>query len=275
MKRNRGFTLVELLVVIAIIAVLAAFLLSSLGTLRKVMIKLECATNLSKVSKIFAAYAKEFDGLLPCFGSTTIYEKNGGVGGTPPTNHLMIETLTRLGATPEVFSCPAHALRSEIDGGNDKYNWKIGSWWVGGSAGWQKYYKTPGYIWFAHSENFTRHPRSPFGVIPSHWSTWTRFYNGAFLPERNDSVGNPPIAADYIQIYKGGLYGFWHDMRRETVSGQEDDERVLDYGGGGHTLFLNGDVTWASWGELEALGYAYEAQDDRYTYFLLEKPDTQ
>jgi prepilin-type N-terminal cleavage/methylation domain-containing protein len=273
---RRGFTLVELLVVIAIIAVLAAFLLSSLGTLRNVMIKLECATNLSKVSKIFAAYAKEFDGLLPCFGVTSIGEKGTGPGSTPPDHHLMIETLTRLGATPEVFSCPAHALRSEIDAGNDKYNWKIGSWWGSGT----KYYKTPGYAWFAHSENFTRYPyprpaNNPYRVIANHWATWSRFSNGAMLPERNDSVGNPPIAADYIQIYSGKLYGFWHDLDRETVSGREDDERVLDYGGGGHTLFLNGDVTWASWGELEALGYAYEANNDKYTYFLLEKPDTQ
>ena len=60
-------------------------------------------------------------------------------------------------------------------------------------------------------------------------------------------------------------------MHRETMSGEEDDERVLDYGGGGYTLFLHGDVAWADWGELEAQGPGYEAQDDRYTYFLLEK----
>jgi prepilin-type N-terminal cleavage/methylation domain-containing protein/prepilin-type processing-associated H-X9-DG protein len=64
--RRRGFTLVELLVVIGIIALLISILLPALSKARKSAMKVKCANNLRSVFQLFAVYAAENHGFLPC-----------------------------------------------------------------------------------------------------------------------------------------------------------------------------------------------------------------
>jgi hypothetical protein len=127
-----------------------------------------------------------------------------------------------------------------------------------------------------NSQKWSRHPNPDTGgnVIPRRWPAWGRYLNGKYLPERNDTPGNPPLGGDqmYIEQKKGYYVGFWHSRRRETLDGSDTDSRLSAGSGGGHTLFLAGDVIWADWAEMEMAGPVHEANDDDYYYLLMEKP---
>ena len=269
MRTRRGFTLIELLIVITIIILLAAVLLPTLGMMKELLVRLECKTNLKKVHNYLMAYASRWDGKLPGFGMSSIYESEQGFpGGTPKGRHLMMETLRDLGAKSTYFCCPAYPGYRELED-TAFGRWDDGAYRLAGSyGGWSKYYSTPGYVFFQYVEDHGRHPTGGT-VMPNRWATWSRFMNGRFLPTRSDSQGNPPLAAD-VTMVDTAYHGFYHDIHREGLSGSESDERCIQPGGGGHTLFLAGDVIWYDWGELEAQGAGYEQQDNRYQYFGME-----
>jgi len=268
MRTRRGFTLIELLIVIGIIALLVAVFLPTLGMMKELLIKMECKTNLKKVHNYLMGYASRYGGQLPGFGVTSIYEaQHTHPGGTPKGRHLMIETLKDLGAKSTYFSCPAHPGYKELED-TAFGRWDDGAYRSSGADGWIKYYDTPGYAFFQYIANFTRHPRGG-NIIPNRWATWSRFMNGRFLPERNDSSGNPPLAADMMMI-DSAYNGFYHYIHREGLSGSEYDQKCIQPGGGGHTLFLAGDVIWYDWGELASQGAGYEANNDHYYYFGME-----
>ena len=268
MRSRRAFSLVELLVVITIIGLLIGMLLPTISMVQEALTRLHCKTNLKKVHGILMAYAGRFEGRLPPFGTTSIVEAVEGVpGGTPAGRHLMIETLLELGATPEYFCCPAHPRFAGLDD-SAYYRWEPAAYQSNYASKW---FSVPGYVFLPHTENFRRHPTGG-NVTPNHWATWSRFIGGRFLPQCNDDVGNPPVAADITMIDDRGYWGFWHFPTREALSESIWEERCYIPGGGGHTLFLAGDVVWFDWGELEEQGAAYEANNDHFYYFGLEKP---
>jgi len=266
MKARRGFTLIELLIVITIIILLAAVLLPTLGMMKEALVRLECKTNLKKVHNYLLAYASRWGGQLPgsvLMSHFTESEYNFP-GGTPEGRHLMMETLKDLGAKSTYFCCPAHPLYKELE------DTAFGRWDDGAYrlSDWMKYYSTPGYAFFPYVRNFGRHPRN--GTMRANqWPAWARFTNGRCLPTRSDSQGNPPLAAD-VTMVDTAYHGFYHDIHRQGLSGSESDEKCVEPGGGGHTLFLAGDVIWYDWGELEAQGAGYEANNDHYYYFGME-----
>jgi prepilin-type N-terminal cleavage/methylation domain-containing protein len=274
--RERGFTLIELLIVVAIIGLLIVLLLPTIGMVQRTLELTECKTNLRNAHEVIMTYASTYKGLLPAFGMSTISEaQHTSPGGTPADHHLMMEALRDAGGKPNLFACPAHPDYEATQGDDPFFSWQLRrpngdpAWRASGADSWIKYYSTPGYAWFMYQANHTRHP-SGGGVIPSHWASWSRFLNGQFMPSRNDTPGNPPIGGDAIHV-SNAYRGFWHYQRRQGIK-SDTDEAVLEPGGGGHTLFLAGDVIWADWGELEAQGPAYEANDDDYYYVMLEKP---
>ncbi len=59
--KKRGFTLIELLVVIAIIAMLLAILMPALNKVKKIAIRVVCATNLKGLGTAQAVYANEYE----------------------------------------------------------------------------------------------------------------------------------------------------------------------------------------------------------------------
>ena len=277
--RSRGFTLVELLVVIAIIAILMALLFPTIGSLNQTLTLFRCKTNLKKVHQVFIAYAGKYEGLLPAMGTEGFSESvTGKPGGTPADHHLLAEELKDCGAKAEYFCCPAHPKYDDVKSGatafdrwdNKEDDGKPG-WRTGGDPTWYKYYNTPGYQWLTYSENYGRHPTGGT-VMPNRWATWSRFANGRFLPTRNDNRGNPPLAFDVIKF--GSTYvGCWHDPDRKPLSGDPADSAVEELSGGGHTLFLAGDVLWFEAGELLLAGPGYEQQDNIWCYFGMEPPE--
>ena len=60
-----GFTLTELLVVIAIIAVLAALIIPTLGTIRRKGDQTKCLANLRQIGAAIGSYTGDHDGYLP------------------------------------------------------------------------------------------------------------------------------------------------------------------------------------------------------------------
>ena len=270
MRRTRGFTLIELLLVIMIAALLVSLLFPVVAGAWRTLRRRHCQVNLKNVHGVFAAYAGANRGVLPGLGMSSIYEsQHTAPMGTPANRHLMLEELMRHGATPEIFCCPLHPRFKDIED-SDFYGWKLPNWRTAGSNSWQKYYSTPGYAFFAYIVHHGRHPTSG-SIMPNRWATWSRFTAGRFLPRLMSDPGNPPLAADVMMV-DSAYNGFWHDSLRESMSGSEYDERCLMPGGGGHTLFLAGDVVWFEWGELEAQGAGYESNNDHYYYFGMEKP---
>jgi general secretion pathway protein G len=65
--RARAFTLIELLVVMAVVAVLAGFVLSSLGSARESARRAKCASNLRQIALSMTVYAEDNHGHLPAY----------------------------------------------------------------------------------------------------------------------------------------------------------------------------------------------------------------
>ena len=267
MSARRGFTLIELLIVMAIIVLLVAVFLPTLGMVTDALVRLECKTNLKKIHNYLLAYASRFESQLPGFGYENITESvEGSIGGTPAGRHLMVEMLMSLGAQPEYFCCPANPLHDEL-ASVPFDSWAPGAYRKDYASKW---YNAPGYAFFTYTANFRPHP-STGDPIPNRWDALSRFSNGRFMAQFNDDTGNPPIVADVLKVYNA-YGGFWHDRRREPVSGDEFDTWCVAPGGGGHTLFLGGDVIWYDWGELEAQGTGYQSST-AYYYLGMLTPD--
>lgn len=67
---RRAFTLIELLTVIAIIGILAAILIPTVGAVRAVAKKANCASNLREIGRLCLLYANENKGFMPAERST-------------------------------------------------------------------------------------------------------------------------------------------------------------------------------------------------------------
>jgi prepilin-type N-terminal cleavage/methylation domain-containing protein len=67
-KTKKGFTLVELLVVISIIAILLAVLIPSMNKAKETAKRVICSNGKKQIALAVAAYAPDFDGLLPWGG---------------------------------------------------------------------------------------------------------------------------------------------------------------------------------------------------------------
>jgi prepilin-type N-terminal cleavage/methylation domain-containing protein len=297
MTSRRAFTLVELLVVIAIIAVLISMVLGTIHYIRPLLTKMECASNLHNCHQVIAAYSGSYGGRLPIFTGQLITERKDSnpYGGRSMDRHFLIEALKNAGAQPKLFCCPAHPYYPAYKEGASEYvKWEPGYWKGSGSRGiaYNKAYETPGYTWFTYSTHYAEHPFNG-SPMPSAWRTWSRFANGSLLPQRLDQQGDPPMGACVILWDRDGntFNGCWHDGDRETPGGarkpnpDEDLEvefqdkatsftfdgsvdECVELGGGGHTLFVGGEVVWAEAYDLVDQGPGYIGQSNKWYYFI-------
>ena len=113
-----GFTLIELLVVIAIIAILAAFLLSSLSTAHEHARRISCLNNQKQLILTWHLYASDCDDRLVPNGQFLDEAGpmwvNGGTHGVaePFTNiqHLVNQDIARFARylqSPKIYKCPS------------------------------------------------------------------------------------------------------------------------------------------------------------------------
>ncbi|WPJ95112.1 type II secretion system protein [Coraliomargarita algicola] len=64
-RSSLGFTLIELLAVIAVVAILAAILIPTFGSVRTKAQQTQCAFNLRRIGEAILLYASENNGELP------------------------------------------------------------------------------------------------------------------------------------------------------------------------------------------------------------------
>ncbi len=103
---TRGFTLIELLVVISIVAILAALILSGVGSAKKKAVETACLSNLRSMAVGFQGYAADHDGRLPAVanqsgGSWVMWSKDGI--GPYVTDLSDPEDIGK----SKIFNCPA------------------------------------------------------------------------------------------------------------------------------------------------------------------------
>jgi prepilin-type N-terminal cleavage/methylation domain-containing protein len=124
MKRHgdAGFSLLELLVVIAIIALLAAMFFPVLSTVRKRSHSVTCLSNLRQIGIATAAYAADYNDLLPWAPSPSnkkLVMDGSEIFGSPLDDETRLLpdirfALHRYGATKEVFLCPSDSINAII-----------------------------------------------------------------------------------------------------------------------------------------------------------------
>lgn len=126
-----AFTLIELLTVIAIIAILAVILIPTLGRVRQVTDKANCASNLRQVGVGIITFASDNDGWLPggveprgqwnLYGIQAYAGPQGWMEGGKPTQDLAAqiyryvvgpETSSKLPLV-EVLVCPGNRLATD------------------------------------------------------------------------------------------------------------------------------------------------------------------
>ncbi len=116
MKKKRGFTLVELLVVIAIIAILAAFLLPAIRSVRDKALLAVCKKNLNTIGTGIYMYMEDHNGQYPncsyaefrggTFGMVTLLEPYLPFGTREDQNGNQTQWVDSR------YTCPAYEKRN-------------------------------------------------------------------------------------------------------------------------------------------------------------------
>jgi prepilin-type N-terminal cleavage/methylation domain-containing protein len=115
--KKAGFTLIELLVVIAIIALLFAILLPSLQRAKEAARRAVCSSQLRQVGTAMAAYAADWENLLPYYGDEmhpyALYRSELqwlDAQGKPIATKLACLYEAGHITEPKVFYCPSNRL---------------------------------------------------------------------------------------------------------------------------------------------------------------------
>lgn len=104
-RARRAFTLIELLVVISIIAILAAFLLTSVDRARTAALRTACQSNLHQIGVGLAIYMDSNDQYLPVIGNMPAEPPDGA--GLPAGAQSMVKALGDDVGNLQTFHCPA------------------------------------------------------------------------------------------------------------------------------------------------------------------------
>lgn len=132
MKTKRaGFTLIELLVVIAIIALLVAILVPTLSRAKESAKRVVCSSQLKQVGVAIAAYAGDWDNLMPYYGDEmhpyALYRSEPqwlDADGEPIAMKVACLYETGYITEPEVFYCPSNKLTLyRFESYNDPQPW--------------------------------------------------------------------------------------------------------------------------------------------------------
>jgi prepilin-type N-terminal cleavage/methylation domain-containing protein len=115
-QNKLGFTLIELLVVIAVIAILMAFLVSTIVGARNQARRVQCVNNLRNIFVLCTQYASDNEGILP--------PSNTANPGTLKRNHRdwMRKYMIKSGIPESVWYCPSLALQFPGSRTSDQWN---------------------------------------------------------------------------------------------------------------------------------------------------------
>lgn len=220
---QRGFTLIELLVVISIIALLVAMLMPALGQARNAARTVNCASNLHNWGIALNTYAHDHFGWFPPM------HKAGGVA-TPDQQTVAMGTLLAegYGLADGIQRCPTQTAR-QSDGSS--------LWGDQGSHYQFGYAMLTGYDL-----------EEPGGHVPATPGVEAGKFGD--VAANLDSPTNSILAVDIL--FKRNQD--WLDTTNEQhylITAHRNTSLRPD---GGHTLFMDGSVTWFDAGSVGATG---------------------
>jgi len=135
-RPRKGFTLIELLVVIAIIALLAAMLFPSFGSVRRSAEKTKCINNLRQIGLAFRQYTDEYDALPGplLVGQRACYKKPYGDMLASFLAPYLGLPATSTWRRAEIFMCPGWARLAPPPANPDSPGpvWKRNPTYIGG-----------------------------------------------------------------------------------------------------------------------------------------------
>ncbi|MDH4203788.1 MAG: type II secretion system GspH family protein [Phycisphaerae bacterium] len=129
MRKKKGFTLIELLVVIAIIAMLLAILMPALSKVKKIAMRVVCATNLKGLGTAQTVYANDYGDEYTVQGGggahtwsdrTAGYDqttKNWATAGNITVGASLYLLIREADVSPKSFVCPS-SEQQEFSGKN-------------------------------------------------------------------------------------------------------------------------------------------------------------
>jgi len=123
-RDSAGLTLAELLVVLAVISLLAALVISAVGSARARGRQAACASNLRQIAMAVRLYAVDYDGAPPNL-------RTGPGFPLDPRPEIVIQSLRTYGAAPDVWFCPSDPDRHRDIFRNGVQHW-LTSYWTRG-----------------------------------------------------------------------------------------------------------------------------------------------
>lgn len=235
-RRTSAFTLVELLVVVAIIALLLTMLVPSLYRARELARRAACASNLSGMAKPFHLYAGQNRSMLPLQRMATANPALFPGSWLWDVPHLTVDTLIENGVERPFFYCPSGLYQDD-----NKH------WWF------HPHFKVLGY-WFLMKRDggnfpglkdrkYLRHLQEDYPLTTTvDGVTTTKMLGPGDLELSTDATISVLLTPtlDHYGYVKGGS-----SIPHRTSHMDGPNEPA-----GGNILFLDGHVTWRSFGEM-------------------------
>ncbi|MBN8527343.1 MAG: DUF1559 domain-containing protein [Planctomycetes bacterium] len=251
--RLGAFSLVELLVVVAIIAVLSSLLLSTIGPVKSLARRTQCASNLRQIGTGIIAYAQDYEGHYPAhlwYNTSSwpyAFGDWGGIIGQSSSYHRANFYWDYLPAPRSTYYCPDGVRLQTL------YMPDVQAGWLAFPGKGTNWMPVINYTYFGGTdENGRNVRRGPRGT----WATSSRATLISDLMRFN-SAGSDFTLVSYSWNHRGS------DDRQQWIR--------LGERSGGHMFHGDGHLSWRS-GTVELLKHRQAMNGNATRSYCAEQP---